>query len=177
MELKPELRSIHRKQSWNVVFTQSHYVVLMAWCSPQSLCSPWSTGPPISIPYISGCQTVGLLVRVSIPAQNMMTKRQVVEERFYSAYTSTFLFITKGSQDWNSSRSGSWIWCRGHGGMFLTGFLSLACSACFLIEPKTTSPGMASPTRGPPPLITNWENALQLDHMEAFPQEKLFSVW
>ena len=123
MELKPELRSIHRKQSWNVVFTQSHYVVLMAWCSPQSLCSPWSTGPPISIPYISGCQTVGLLVRVSIPAQNMMTKRQVVEERFYSAYTSTFLFITKGSQDWNSSRSGSWIWCRGHGGMFLTGFL------------------------------------------------------
>ena len=26
--------------------------------------------------------------------------------------------------------------------------LSLACSACFLIEPKTTSPGMAPPTRG-----------------------------
>jgi hypothetical protein len=46
-------------------------------------------------------------VRVSIPAQNIMTKKQVGEERVYSAYTSTLLFITKGSQDWNSSRSGS----------------------------------------------------------------------
>jgi hypothetical protein len=47
------------------------------------------------------------LVRVSIPAQNIMTKKQFGEERVYSAYTSTLLFITKGSQDWNLSRSGS----------------------------------------------------------------------
>jgi hypothetical protein len=26
-------------------------------------------------------------------------------------------------------------------------------------------------------LITNWENALQLDLMEAFPQLKLLSLW
>jgi hypothetical protein len=31
-----------------------------------------------------------------------MTKKQVGEERVYSAYTSILLFITKGSQDWNS---------------------------------------------------------------------------
>jgi hypothetical protein len=31
----------------------------------------------------------GVLVRVCIPAQNIMTKKQVVEERVYSAYTST----------------------------------------------------------------------------------------
>jgi hypothetical protein len=31
-----------------------------------------------------------------------MTKKQVGEERVYSAYISTLLFITKGSQDWNS---------------------------------------------------------------------------
>jgi hypothetical protein len=37
----------------------------------------------------------GVLVRVSIPAQNIMTKKQVGEERVYSAYTSTLLFITK----------------------------------------------------------------------------------
>ena len=37
----------------------------------------------------------------------IMTKKQVGEERVYSAYTSTLLFITKGSQDRNSSRSGS----------------------------------------------------------------------
>jgi hypothetical protein len=36
---------------------------------------------------------------------------------------------------------------------------------------------MAPPTRGAPPLITNWENALQLGLMEAFPQPKLLSLW
>jgi hypothetical protein len=44
--------------------------------------------------------------------------------------------------------------------MFLTGLLLLACSACSLIEPKTTSPELVPPTRGLSPLITNWENAL-----------------
>jgi hypothetical protein len=38
---------------------------------------------------------------------NIMTKKQVGKERVYSAYTSMLLLITKGSQDWNSSRSGS----------------------------------------------------------------------
>jgi hypothetical protein len=47
-----------------------------------------------------------ILVRVSIPAQNIMTKKQAGEERVYSAYTSTLLFITKGSQDWNSNKVG-----------------------------------------------------------------------
>jgi hypothetical protein len=36
-----------------------------------------------------------------------MNKEQVGEERVYSAYISTLLFITEGNQDWNSSRSGS----------------------------------------------------------------------
>jgi len=52
---------------------------------------------------------------------SIMTKKQVGEERVYSAYTSTLLF-TKGSQDWNSSRAGSRSWCRGHGECYL-----LAC--------------------------------------------------
>jgi hypothetical protein len=37
----------------------------------------------------------GNLVRVSIPGQNIMTKKRVGEERVYSAYTSIQLFITK----------------------------------------------------------------------------------
>jgi hypothetical protein len=36
-----------------------------------------------------------------------MAKKEVEEERVYSAYTSTLGSITEGSQDWNSSRSGS----------------------------------------------------------------------
>jgi hypothetical protein len=107
---------------------------------------------------------------------NIMTKKQVREERVYSACISTLLFIIKGNQDWNSSGLGNRSWCRGHGEMVLIGLLLLPCSTWFLIEPKTTSPGMASPTRAPSPLITNWENALQLDLMEAFPQERLLSV-
>jgi hypothetical protein len=58
----------------------------------------------------------------------------------------------------------------------LTGLLPLACSACFLIEPRTTSPGMVPPQWALPPLITYLENALQLDLMEAFPQRRLHSL-
>jgi hypothetical protein len=82
-------------------------------------------------------------VRVCISAQNIMTKKQGGEERLYSAYTSTLLFITKGSQDRNSHRAGTWR---------QEGRCLLACSACFLIEPGTNSPGMAPPTTGPPRL-------------------------
>jgi hypothetical protein len=49
-----------------------------------------------------------LLVRVSIPAQNIITNKQIVEERIYSAYISTLLFITKGGQNWNSHWAGTW---------------------------------------------------------------------
>jgi hypothetical protein len=42
---------------------------------------------------------------------------------------------------------------------------------------KTTSPEMVPPTRALSPLITSWENALQLYLMEAFPQLKLLSLW
>ena len=82
---------------------------------------------------------------------NIMTKNQVEEEKVYSAYTSTLLFITKGSQDWNSSRSGSRSWCRGHGGMLLTGLLPLACSACSLIEPRLPAQRWSHPQGAFPP--------------------------
>ena len=51
---------------------------------------------------------LGVLVRVCISAQNIMTKKQVGEERVYSAYTSTLLFNTKGSHNWNSHRVEIW---------------------------------------------------------------------
>jgi hypothetical protein len=37
-----------------------------------------------------------------------MTKEQAGEERVYLAYTSTSLFIIKGSQDRNASREETW---------------------------------------------------------------------
>jgi hypothetical protein len=39
-------------------------------------------------------------------------------------------------------------WCRGYGEVLLNGLFPMAWSACFLIEPRATSPGMASPTVG-----------------------------
>jgi hypothetical protein len=115
------------------------------------------------------CQMLCVLVRVCIPAHHE-PRSKLGRKGFIRLTLPTLLFITKGSQDWNSSRAGSRSWCRGHGGMLLSGLLPLACSACFLIEPRTTGPAMVPPTRGLSPLITNWENALQLDLIEAFPQ-------
>jgi hypothetical protein len=82
---------------------------------------------------------------------NIMTKKQVGEERVYSAYTSILLFIIKGSQDWNSSRSGSRSWCRGHRGLLLTDLLLLACSACSLIVPRLPAQGWSHPQGALPP--------------------------
>jgi hypothetical protein len=104
---------------------------------------------------------------------NIMTKKQVGEERVYSAYISTLLFITKGSQDWNSSRSGSRSWCRGHGGMLLTGLLPLACSACFLIEPWAGSPGTTHNGPSHP-----WSLVEKMPYSWiSFPQGRLLSLW
>jgi hypothetical protein len=82
---------------------------------------------------------------------NIMTKKQVGEERVYSAYTFILLFITKRSQDWNSSRSESRSWCRSHGGMFFTGLLPLVCSACSLIEPSLPAQRWSHPQGAFPP--------------------------
>jgi hypothetical protein len=56
--------------------------------------------------------------------------------------------------------------------MFLTGLLSLLSYRTQDCQPRD-----GSTHKGPFPLITNWENAPQLDLMEAFPQLKLLSLW
>ena len=101
-----------------------------------------------------------VLVRVSAAARKHHDqKKQVGEERVYSSYTSILLFINKGSQDRNSIRAGTWrqelIDAEALEGL-LTGLHLVACSACFLIAPRTTFPGMALPTMGwgPPTSIT-----------------------
>ena len=53
-------------------------------------------------------RTEVVLVRVCIPAQNIMTKKQVGKERVYSAYTSILLFITKEVRAGAQRRAGTW---------------------------------------------------------------------
>jgi hypothetical protein len=52
--------------------------------------------------------------------------------------------IRTGTQTGLEPRSSNWY--RDHEGVSFTGLLSMACSACFLAEPRTTSTGMAPPT-------------------------------
>jgi hypothetical protein len=73
-----------------------------------------------------------------------MTKKQIEEESVYSAYTSTLLFITKGSQNWNSSNQEAEDDAEAMEGCYL-----LAGSACFLIEPKITQPRDGTVHNGP----------------------------
>jgi hypothetical protein len=83
-----------------------------------------------------------------------MAKKQVGEERVYSAYTSILLFITKevrtGTQAGQEAGADTEPWSDVPYWLASPGLLSLLS-----YRTKTTSPEMTTPTRGPPPLITN----------------------
>jgi hypothetical protein len=94
-----------------------------------------------------------------------MTKKQVGEERVYSAYTSILLFITKGSQGWNLSRPGTWrqelmqrpwrdtaYWLSHH---------SLLSLLSYRIQGHLPRNGTTHIGQDPPPSITNYENSPQ----------------
>jgi hypothetical protein len=82
-----------------------------------------------------------------------MTKRQVGEERVYSAYTSILLFITKevrtGTQAGQEAGADAERWRDVLYWLASPGLFSLLS-----YRTKTTSPEMATLIRGPPPLIT-----------------------
>jgi hypothetical protein len=79
-----------------------------------------------------------------------MTKKQVGEERVYSAYTSILLLITKEVKKVRKQDLMQKPWRDVLYWLASPGLLSLLS-----YRTKTTSPEMAPPTRGPPHLITN----------------------
>jgi hypothetical protein len=85
---------------------------------------------------------------------NIMTKKQVGEERVYSAYTSILLFITREVRTETQAGQKAGADAEAHGGMFLTGLLPLVCSACSLIEPRLPTQRWHHPQGDLPPLIT-----------------------
>jgi hypothetical protein len=71
------------------------------------------------------------------------------KERIYLAYMSILLFIIKENQGRNSNRAGTWrqeLMQRPQRGAAY--WLAPHCLLSLLIEPKTTSPGMALPIMG-----------------------------
>ena len=89
---------------------------------------------------LGGCLSQGFY-----SCTNLRTKKQVGEERVYSAYTSILLFITKEAR--TGTQAGQEA---GADAEAMEGCSLLACLACSLIEPKTTSHGMAPPTMSLP---------------------------
>jgi len=79
-------------------------------------------------------------------ACKMMTKKQDGEKRVYSAYTSTLLFITKGSQGLTQVRKQELMQRPWRDAAYW--LASLGLLTCSLIEPKTTSPGVTPATMG-----------------------------
>jgi patatin-like phospholipase/acyl hydrolase len=84
-------------------------------------------------------------------------KEAVEEERVYSAYTSTFLFITKGSQDRNYHKVGTWRqewmqkpWRNAAYWFASPGLLSLLS---YRTQDYQLRDGTAHNGLGPPPLI------------------------
>ena len=62
-------------------------------------------------------------------------------------------------------------------GCYLLAYFPWLAQPAFLKSLRLQSQGWYHPQGALPPLITNWENALQLDLMEAFPQLKLLFLW
>lgn len=79
-----------------------------------------------------------------------VNRKQVGEERIYCLIVphniSSLEEVKTGTQA--RMEPGSRTWFRGHGSMLLTGLLLLACSACLIIEFRTTNPGIAQSTMG-----------------------------
>ena len=76
-----------------------------------------------------------------------MTKEQVGKEK--GAFGLYFKIMVR---QWRKSgqelKQGRNLEADAMQGVLLLGLLPLACSACFLIEPRAARPGMATPTRG-----------------------------
>jgi hypothetical protein len=102
-----------------------------------------------------------------------MTKKQVGKERVYSVYTSTLLLITKGSKDWNSSRSWKQELMQRPWRIFF--FFLLACFpwlAQLALLSQDYQPSDGTTHNEPYPL----DHQLKKNAPQALTQLKLFSV-
>jgi hypothetical protein len=89
-------------------------------------------------------------LRVSIPGQNIVTKKHLGRKGFIQLTLPYCCSSPKGVR--TGTQAGQETVSDAEA---MEGYYLLACLACSLIEPKTTSPGMVPPTRGLSPLITN----------------------
>ena len=117
---------------------------------------------------------IHLCLRIPVASVKPMTKELAGEERVYSASTCTALFMIEGQI--LKQRS----WYRGHGrdAAYWLAPPGLPSLLSYRTQDYQTRDGATHSGLYRPPLITNWENALQLDFMEAFPHlMRLLPLW
>jgi hypothetical protein len=84
------------------------------------------------------------LIRVIFAMMKHQDQKQVREGRDFLAFISLWSLLKE-------VRTGTLrheLMQRPHGGVLLTVLIPIACSVCFLIEPRTTSPRVAPPKIG-----------------------------
>jgi hypothetical protein len=112
-----------------------------------------------------------VLVRVSVPAQ---TSWQVGEERFIQLTLPHCCSSPKEVRTGTQAGQEAGADAEAMEGCYLLACLLWLAQPAFLQNPRLPAQRWSHPQGA---LITNWENALQLDLMEEFPQLKLLSLW
>ena len=100
---------------------------------------------------VDACFCLGTVLGFLSLRWNTITKKQLEETKGFiwlmrSYHNSSTTEVRIGTQE--GQEPGSRTWFKGHRGVLLNGFLPIVCSACFLIEFRTTILGMAPPTIG-----------------------------
>jgi hypothetical protein len=122
-EWELEFKSLGAWGSASTVQRQTTMTPCLKWCGRWGPIPELSSGIHTCMlyTYVPVHRMYTVLVRVSIPVQTSDQEASWGGKGLFSLHFHTAVHH-QGSQDWNSSRSGSRSWCRGHGGMFLTGF-------------------------------------------------------
>jgi hypothetical protein len=121
--------------------------------------------------YLVYCFRICVLVRVSIPAQISWPQSKLGRQLFYTAV----YHQTESGLELKQVRNQELMqrpWRDVSYWLASPGLLSLLSYRTQDYQPRD-----GTTHKGPYPLVTNWENALQLDLIEAFPQLKLLSLW
>ena len=91
-----------------------------------------------------------VLVRVSIAVMEHHDQKQLGKESLFSLHILREARTGTRARPKTEGRS----WYRGHESVLLTGLLRVVCSACFLIEPRTTAKGWNHPPWATPSPIS-----------------------
>lgn len=128
---------------WRVLQRLTVLTLAIPWVVVVSLLSVPSSW--VHVLNVTACFKVTTVVVIKHYDQKHLGRKGFIV-LMLSYHMSSSKEVMTGTQAWQEP--GGRSWCRGRGGMLLTGLLPMACSACFLMESRTTNPGVAPPTMG-----------------------------